>query len=138
MTDFISFKGAFSGDLFTPADPGYDDVIGQWTTSLVKRPKIVAFVKNANDIILAIDFAKVNNLPVSVRRGRNAPCEDGLVIDLSRYHDGEGVDPEANLTNNGGSLWEIVDRAAIQHGLATVAGASTVNHMHVCVNRCPA
>src|SRR6516164_1034878 len=69
MTDFISFKGAFSGDLFTPADPGYDDVIGQWTTSLVKRPKIVAFVKNANDIILAIDFAKVNNLPVSVRRG---------------------------------------------------------------------
>jgi hypothetical protein len=64
-----------------------------------------------------------NNSQVDV-----ASSSDGLVIDLSRYLNGVKVDPDKKVAYvGGGALWETVDKTAIKHGLATVAG--TVNHV---------
>ena len=53
----------------------------------------------------------------------------GLVIDLSRHMNGVQIDPDKKLGYvGGGALWEDVDKAAIQYGLATVGG--TVNHVN--------
>lgn len=53
---------------------------------------------------------------------------DGLVIDLSRHIAGARIDPDKKLAYvGGGAIWETVDKAAIQHGLASVGG--TVNHV---------
>ena len=50
------------------------------------------------------------------------------MIDLSRYLNGVKVDPDKKVAYvGGGALWETVDKTAIKHGLATVAG--TVNHV---------
>ena len=50
------------------------------------------------------------------------------MIDLSRHLSGVRVDPVAKLAYvGGGAIWETVDKTAIEHGLATVAG--TINHV---------
>ena len=133
MADFATFQDAFLGDLVLPTDPDYGKAIARWSLSAVRRAKIVAFVKGTADVVLAINYAKTNKLPIAVRGGGHSPhgassSEDGLVIDLSRYHNGARIDPEQKLAYvGGGAIWEAVDKAAIEHGLATVAG--TVNHV---------
>lgn len=123
------------GDIVTPADPGYKEAVARWAANAERAAKIVAFVKDNEDVISAIQYAKTNSLPIAVRGGGHSAggassVEGGLVIDLSRYMNGATVDPEKKLAYvGGGALWEAVDKATIKHGLATVAG--TVNH--VCV-----
>ena len=136
MSDFAVFKENFSGDLVTSTDPDYETAIHRWASNAVRRAKVVAFVKGTVDVALALSYANANKLPIAVRGGGHSPvgassCEDGLVIDLSRYLNGARVDPEQKLVYvGGGAVWETVDKAAIQHGLATVAG--TVNDVFAC------
>ena len=131
--NFATFKDAFLGDLVVPEDPDYEKAIARWALGAVRRAKIVAFVRGTADVALAIDYAKTNKLPIAVRGGGHSPygassSEGGLVIDLSRYLDGVRIDPEQKLAYvGGGAIWETVDKGAIEHGLATVAG--TVNHV---------
>jgi FAD/FMN-containing dehydrogenase len=135
MSDFAAFKDAFLGDLVVPADHDYDKAIARWAINAIRRAKVVAFVKGTADVALAINYAKANKLPIAVRGGGHSPygassSEDGLVIDLSRYLNGARVDPEQKLVYvGGGAVWETVDKASIEHGLATVAG--TVNHVRL-------
>jgi len=98
------------------------------------KAKIVAFVKTPEDVALAIAYAKENHLPIAIRGGGHsssgASSTEGLVIDLSRHLNTVKIDPENKLAYvGGGAIWEQVDKASIQHGLASVAG--TVNHTGV-------
>ena len=133
MSDFAVFEDAFLGDLVVPTDPEYDTAIRRWALNAGRRARVIAFVKCAADIGLAISYAKANKLPIAVRGGGHnsygaSSSEDGLVIDLSRYLNGARVDVEQKLVYvGGGAVWETVDKAAIEHGLATVGG--TVNHV---------
>lgn len=133
MSDFASFQKTFKGDLITSAHPEYAKAIARWALNAQRDAKIVAFVKDGDDVSLAIKYAKENKLPVAIRGGGHSPAgasssEGGLVIDLSRYLNGVRVDPDQKVVViGGGALWETVDKAAIEHGLATVGG--TVNHV---------
>jgi FAD/FMN-containing dehydrogenase len=136
MSDsFESFRAALKGDIVTPSDEGYEKAIARWAINAQRNAKIVAFVKDAQDVSLAIKYAKASQLPIAIRGGGHNPAgasssENGLVIDLSRYLNGVEVDVEKKLSRiGGGALWETVDKTAIQHGLATVGG--TVNHTGV-------
>lgn len=139
MADFSTFKNEFKGDLVTPTDPDYTKAIARWAGNSERKAKVVAFVKNTNDIGLAIKYATANSLPIAIRGGGHSPggassSENGLVIDLSRYINTARVDAEKKVVYvGGGALWDVVDKEAIKHGLATVAG--TVNH--VCSVLCP-
>ncbi|KAI0771960.1 FAD-binding domain-containing protein [Trametes elegans] len=133
MSDLQSLKAAFKGDLVTPDDAGFDQAISRWAKNAARRAAVVAFVKDAEDVSAAITYAKQAGLPIAIRGGGHNPSgtssiEGGLVIDLSRYLDGARIDPEEKLAHvGGGAIWESVDKAAIEHGLATVGG--TVNHV---------
>ena len=133
MSDFNSFKSSFKGDIVTPSDPDYTESIKRWAGNMVKPAKVVAFVKDAEDVAAAIKYARANDLPIAVRGGGHSfsgssSVADGLVVDLSRHLNGVRIDPERKLGYvGGGALWEAVDKAAIAHGLATVGG--TVNHV---------
>lgn len=121
------------GDVVTPENPEYRKAISRWATNAERNAKVVVFVKDTNDIALALRYAKENNLPVAVRGGGHSSAgassvENGLVIDLSRYLHTVRVDPEARLGYvGGGAVWKTVDVEAIKYGLATVGG--TVNHV---------
>lgn len=127
----------FKGDVVTPSDPDYLDAISRWASNAVRRAKVLAFVHDESDIGLALRYAKANSLPIAVRGGGHSPAgassvEDGLVIDLSRYLRGVRVDPEHKLAYvQGGAIWEMVDKATMEYGLATVGG--TVDHVSLAV-----
>ena len=123
----------FKGDLVRQGDPGYDDSIKRWAANAARKASIVAFVKDEKDVALAIGYARGSHLPIAIRGGGHSPAgassiENGLVIDLSRYLNGVTIDVEKQLAHiGGGAIWETVDKAAIECGLACVAG--TVNHV---------
>ncbi|KAH9177610.1 FAD-binding domain-containing protein [Lactarius sanguifluus] len=126
---------SFTGDWITPDHPDYPKAIARWSVSAERRAKVVAFVKSAQDVAIVLIYAKEHNLPIAIRGGGHNPAgassiENGIVIDLSRYLSGVRVDPAAKLAYvGGGAIWEAVDKAAIEHGLATVGGS--VNHTGV-------
>ena len=132
MSDLQSFKQSFKGDVVTPLDADYTDAIARWASNTQRNAQVVAFVKDAQDVALAIKYARQNNLPIAIKCGGHSPggasSTEGLVIDLSRHMNTVRVDPEQKLAYvGGGALWSQVDKAAIEHELATVAG--TVNHV---------
>jgi FAD/FMN-containing dehydrogenase len=132
-SDISSFKKSFKGDIVTPADADYSSAIARWASNAQRNAKIVAFVRDAEDVALAIKFAKETKLPLAIRGGGHScsgssSSEGGIVIDLSRHLNGVQINAERKIAVvGGGALWESVDKAAIVHGLATVAG--TVNHV---------
>ena len=133
MSGLSTFKQSFKGDVVTPGDDGYSEAISRWAANAERPARVVAFVKDTDDIALALKYARTNQLQVAIRGGGHSPsgassAEDGLVIDLSRYFNYAVVDPEKCTARvGGGTLWGTVENEAIQHGLASVAG--TVNHV---------
>jgi FAD/FMN-containing dehydrogenase len=138
MSDVLvsSFQKSFKGDIVTPADADYASAIARWASNAQRNAKMVAFVKDAEDVALAIKFAKESKLPLAIRGGGHScsgasSSEGGIVIDLSRYLNGVRIDAERKIAiAGGGALWESVDKGAIEHGLATVAGS--INHVGSC------
>jgi hypothetical protein len=135
MSELESLSKTFKGDIVTPSSADYEKAIARWAINAQRKAKVVAFVKDSEDVVLAIKYAKANKLPVAIRGGGHSASgasssEDGLVIDLSRHLNGVKVDADKKLAYvGGGAIWETVDKAAIEHGLATVGG--TVNHTGV-------
>jgi len=133
MSGLSEFKQSLKGEIVTPDDDGYTQAIARWAANAERKARVVAFVKNTDDVALALKYARTNSLQVAIRGGGHSLCgassvEDGLVVDLSRYFDYVAVDPEKRIARvGGGSLWETVENEAIKHGLASVAG--TVNHV---------
>ncbi|KAG5653117.1 hypothetical protein H0H81_002184 [Sphagnurus paluster] len=121
MTDFATFQTQFKGDMVTPNDADYLQAIARWAVNAERRAKIVAFVKDAEDVALAIKYARANGLPIAIRGGGHSAAgasssENGLVIDLSRHINGARVDPDKKLVyvGGGGGYGWLTDK----HGLA--------------------
>ena len=135
MSDLTTLSKSFKGDLVTPSDPDYAAAIARWAINANRNAKVVAFVKDSEDVALALKFAKDNKLPLAIKGGGHSSSgasssEGGIVIDLSRHVNSVRVDAENKLVYvGGGAIWGDVDKAAIEHGLAGVAG--TVNHTGV-------
>ncbi|KIM46256.1 hypothetical protein M413DRAFT_441337 [Hebeloma cylindrosporum] len=133
--NIATLQQELKGEVITAEHPGYAKAISRWAANAERRAKVVVFVKDSKDVVAALDFAKANGLSIAVRGGGHhaagaSSIEDGLVIDLSHHMNKVKVDPSKKLAYvGGGALWEAVDKEAIRHGLATVAG--TVNHTGV-------
>ncbi len=86
-----------------------------------KKPRLIARCADVADVIRSVNFARDNDLLVSIRGGgHNAGglgiCDDGLVIDLApiKY---TRVDPAARtVTVGGGCVWGDVDHATHAFG----------------------
>ena len=129
----VSTLTEFKGDLVRPGDPGYDDALKRWAANATRKASIVAFVRDEEDVALAIKYARDSGLPIAIRGGGHSAAgassiENGLVIDLSRYLNDVTIAAEKQLAYiGGGALWEAVDKTTIENGLASVGG--TVNHV---------
>ncbi|KAH9955083.1 hypothetical protein BC827DRAFT_908382 [Russula dissimulans] len=132
MSTLVALKQSFRGDIVTPDHADYAEAIARWASNTERRARVVAFVKDTDDIALALKYARDNGLQVAIRCGGHSTsdsssAEDGLVIDLSRHLNYAVVDPEKRTVRvGGGTLWGTVEKEAIQHGLATVAGSSSL------------
>jgi len=115
------------GDLIRPDDPVYGEARQVWNGMIDRRPALIARCSGPADVIHAVNFARANNLLVSVRGGGhnaagNAVCDGGIVIDLSRMK-GVQVDPERRTARvQGGVTWGELDHETQVFGLATPGG----------------
>src|SRR5215813_13592464 len=120
-------KRSLRGRLIQPGDADYDEARQVYNAMIHKKPRLIARCADIADVICCVNFARGNNLLVSIRGGgHNAGglgvCDDGLVIDLAsiKY---TRVDPAAGtVTAGGGCVWGDVDHATHAFGLATPSG----------------
>src|SRR3984893_1027195 len=121
------FQTAFLGEFIRPGDSGYETARKIWNASIDKQPGIIVRCSGVADVVAAVNFARENELLVSVRGGGHnvsgkALCDDGIVIDLSGMK-GIHVDAKNHSARvQGGATLHDVDRETHVFGLAVPAG----------------
>ena len=121
------FRASLHGESLLPGDGGYDGARQIWNAMIDKRPAMIARCSGTADVIKSVNFARENDLLISVRGGGhnfpgNSVCNDGLMIDLSRMT-GVRVDPVARTVRaQGGTKWGAFDHETQAFGLAAPGG----------------
>jgi hypothetical protein len=121
------FRATFRGEIIQPGDSGYERARQIWNASINKYPGIIARCSGVADVVVAVDFARENDLLVAVRGGGHnvagrALCDNGMVIDLSGMK-GIHVDAKNHTARvQGGATLGDVDRETHLYGLAVPAG----------------
>jgi FAD/FMN-containing dehydrogenase len=120
-------KANFRGAIIEPTDADYDEARSVRNGLIHRYPALIARCSGAADVVAAVNFARDNELLLSVRGGGHnvsgaATNDGGIVIDLSAIR-GVRVDPEARTVRvQGGATWGDVDRETQLFGLATPGG----------------
>ena len=127
VTDINSFRSTFRGQVFEPADTGYNESRQIWNASIDKRPAVIARCSGVADVVSAVNLGRTSNLLTAIRGGGHnvggrALCDDGLVIDLSRMNS-IFVDPKSRRVRvEGGTTLGDIDRETHVFGLAVPTG----------------
>jgi FAD/FMN-containing dehydrogenase len=120
-------RGAISGGVALPGHELYHEACRVWNGAVRRRPAIVAFCKQPEDVQAAVRAARRHGLPLSVRGGGHdwagrALHDDGLVIDLTGMRN-VAVDPRARVgTVAGGALAKGAAVAVGAHNLVAALG----------------
>jgi FAD/FMN-containing dehydrogenase len=122
-----TFRQRFRGQVVLPGDPGYDRARAVWNATADGHPAVVARCAGTDDVVVAVRFARDQELLVAVRGGGHSypgfsTCDGGIVIDLSPMAEVR-VDPGCRVaTAAGGALLGELDRRAQAFGLACPTG----------------
>lgn len=79
---------SFRGAVISAKDDGYEEARSIWNGMVDKRPALIVKCRGVADVMDAVNFARGESLPVSVRGGGHhvaggSLIEDGVVLDLS-------------------------------------------------------
>lgn len=124
------FQSGLGGVTLTIEDSDYEEVREIWNAMIDSRPALIARCHDADDIVRSVDFARDNDLLVSVRGAGhniagNSLADGGFLIDLSLMTTVE-VDEEARTARVGpGATLGDVDAATQAFGLATPTGINS-------------
>jgi FAD/FMN-containing dehydrogenase len=124
---FNSLAERLTGEVITPEHPDYDTARSVWNGMIDRRPAVIARCANADDVAVAVRFARESGLPLAVRGGGHnvagtAVVDDGIVIDLSPMRDVRIDDSLRTVHVQGGATWGDVDAVTQPFGLATTGG----------------
>ncbi|MVT67655.1 FAD-binding protein [Bradyrhizobium pachyrhizi] len=118
------------GEVVLAGSAGYDEARKVWNGAVDRRPAMIAYCVDTQDVVEAVTFARSRTFPVAVRSGGHnvaglSVCDGGMVIDLSRMKRID-VDPVSRTARAeaGLDLGEF-DRATQAHGLATTMGVNS-------------
>ena len=124
------FSSGLKGMVITSESPEYDQARTIWNAMIDRRPGMIVKCRNTEDVIRAVQFARRNNLLVSIRGAGhniagNAICEGGLVLDLSQMNS-VIVDKDARTARVGpGATLADVDRETQVYNLAVPTGINS-------------
>ncbi len=126
-TTVEKLRERFRGEILLPGDDGYDAARKIWNGMFDRRPAIIARCVGTSDVINAVDFARDQNLLVSVKGGGhnsagNAVCDDGIMIDLSLMRRVNVDKRNKKVRVDGGALLSDVDYETQLYGLAVSGG----------------
>lgn len=126
-TAFGQFAEKFTGTLLRPGNEGYEEARKVHNGMINKHPAVIARCFGVADVITAVNFARDNNLEISVRSGGHnvagrAVCDDGMMIDLAGQK-GIYVDAHNRTARaQAGLTWGEFNRETQVYGLATTGG----------------
>jgi FAD/FMN-containing dehydrogenase len=115
------------GELIRSEDDGYDRARAVFNGMVNKRPAMIVRCAGTSDVIQAVNFARTNNLLLSVRGGGHsvagkAVCDGGVMLDLSHMK-GIKVDPVRQTAEaQPGLMLGEFDHETQAFGLATTLG----------------
>jgi hypothetical protein len=122
-----TLRSQVRGEVLESGDPNYEQARKVYNAMIDRHPALIVRCVDVADVIYAVNFARENNVPLTVRgRGHSGPgfgvTDNGLMIDLSEMK-GIHVDP-ANQTFRveGGAVWGDVDHAGHAFGLTVPSG----------------
>ncbi|QRP42654.1 FAD-binding oxidoreductase [Amycolatopsis sp. FDAARGOS 1241] len=123
----------FGDRAILPGDSRFEAVRMVWNGMIDTRPAAVVRCADAPEVALALQIARDEGLPVSVRGGGHqiagaAVVADGLVLDLSPMRAAD-VCADGTVIAGGGALLGDLDRATARVGRVVPAG--TVSHTGV-------
>jgi FAD/FMN-containing dehydrogenase len=129
LTDEVigEFRQQFRGEILDEGSPGYDDARKLWNGMHDRSPAAIARCSGTADVVAAVNFARENDLLLSVRGGGHnvagfAAADGGLMVDLSPMR-GVVVDrARVTVRAQGGCRWGDVDRETQLHGMVTPGG----------------
>src|SRR4051794_37939823 len=116
-----------SGRLIRPGDADYDEARAIWNGAHDRRPELIVRAAGVADVMRAVDFARSEDLIVSVRGGGHSlpgfsTNDGGIVIDLSAMR-AVHVDPASRTAvAQGGATWADFDHETQAFGLAVTGG----------------
>src|SRR5215470_14176893 len=92
-----ALQASLCGELICPHDRGYERARRVWNSMIDRYPALIIRCVNRTDVTRAVEFARLQHLPVAVRAGGHSisgksVCDEGIVIDLSQMK-GIRVDP---------------------------------------------
>ncbi|QBS46395.1 FAD-binding oxidoreductase [Nocardia sp. CS682] len=120
-------RDTFTGPVFRPGDPGYDEEISGFQTAYTHRPALVVGAVHAEDVRAAVEYAARQDLPVAVQatgHGLSVAADGGVLISTRRMT-GIDIDPAARTARVGAGVRAgALVAAAAAHGLAPLNGSS--------------
>ncbi|WP_313371459.1 FAD-binding oxidoreductase [Achromobacter animicus] len=123
-------RAAVRGQILSAGDAGYDDARKIWNATVDRRPGVIARCAGPADVRRAVDYARENQLVISVRGGGHniagtAVCDDGMMIDLSPMKSVR-IDPvRARAFVEPGATLSDLDHEAQAFGLAVPLGINS-------------
>jgi FAD/FMN-containing dehydrogenase len=126
-TTVEKLRERFRGEILLPGDHGYDAARQIWNGMFDRRPAIIARCVGTSDVMSAVDFARNQNLLISVKGGGhnsagNAVCDDGIMIDLSLMRRVNVDKRNKKARVDGGALFSDLDYETQLYGLAVPGG----------------
>ena len=129
LSNLDMLRAMVAGDVFGPADQGYDEARRPWDLAVDQRPAVVVFAESVVDVVRAVRFARSQGLRIAPQgTGHGAlPLErldDAMLLRTSRMR-GVDIFPAIHTARaEAGAQWEDVTVPAGEHGLAALAGTS--------------
>jgi FAD/FMN-containing dehydrogenase len=117
----------FAGEQIAADDGRYDEARTVFNAMIDRRPALIARCTGADDVALAIRYARAQGLPLAVRAGGHSVAgmslvDGGVVIDV-RPMATVDVDAQRRTARCGaGATWGEFDRRTQAFGLATTGG----------------
>jgi FAD/FMN-containing dehydrogenase len=123
------FTASLRGEVLRPADEGYDEARKIHNGMIDRRPTLIARCAGVADVIASVQFARDQQLLVSVRGGGHSVpglsvCDGGLMIDLSRMRSVRVDATRQTVRAEGGVTWGDFDHETQAFGLATTGGVA--------------
>lgn len=124
---FDALRSSLLGTVSFPGEDSFERNRRVWNGMIDRHPALIVQCQGVADVVKAIEYARQQNLQVSVRGGGHnvagaAISEGGLVIDLSRMR-GVRVDPQKGTVRaEGGARLGDIDRHTQLFGMATPMG----------------
>ncbi|MGD8749560.1 MAG: FAD-binding oxidoreductase [Balneolaceae bacterium] len=123
-------RSEIKGNVLLPGDTDYEQAREIWNGMIDRHPAVIVQCKTAEDVPHAINFARENDLIISILGGGhhiagNSLCDDGLVIDFSKMRDVRVDTRNRRAFVQPGATLADFDKAVQVYGLTTPTGINS-------------